>query len=218
MSVRILLADDHKIVRAGLRKLLDQHVGVEVVGEADTGRKTVELAQELVPDVVVMDITMPDLNGIEATSKIKKAIPNTKVLCLSMHADKRFVMAVIRAGASGYLLKDCPFEELSRAIQAVARNEVYLSSQIAHFVVDESISQTKDRKSAAYAVLTPREREIVQLIAEGKNTKAIALELSISVKTVEAHRRQIMKKLKMHSIAEITKYAISEGLTSLDIQ
>jgi DNA-binding NarL/FixJ family response regulator len=216
MSIRVLLADDHKIVREGLRKLLNQDIGIEVVGEADTGRKTVALAQELCPDVIVMDITMPDLNGIDATSKIKKEVPNTKVLCLSMHADKRFVMAVIKAGASGYLLKDCPFEELSRAIQAVARNEIYLSSQIAHFIVDASISHTKDEKSAAYTVLTPREREIVQLIAEGKNTKTIALGLGISVKTVEAHRRQIMKKLNMHSIAELTKYAISEGLTSLD--
>ena len=216
MSIRIVLADDHKIVRDGLRKLLDQEVGIEVIGEASTGRKTIELTQELVPDVVVMDITMPGLNGIEATSKIKKEIPSTKVLCLSMHSDKRFVMAVIRAGASGYLLKDCPFEELSRAIHAVARNEVYLSPQIAHYVVDESMTHTKDKKSAAYTVLTPREREIVQLIAEGKNTKTIAFDLAISVKTVEAHRRQIMKKLQMHSIAELTKYAISEGMTSLD--
>lgn len=216
MSIRVLLADDHKIVRAGLRKLLDQEAVVEVVGEADTGRRTVELAQELVPDVVVMDITMPDLNGIEATSRIKKAVPNTKVLCLSMHADKRFVMAVIQAGASGYLLKDCPFEELSRAIQAVARNEVYLSPQIAHYVVDESLTHTKDKKSSAYNALTPREREIVQLLAEGKNAKKIAVDLGISIKTVEAHRRQIMKKLKVHSIAQLTKYAISEGLTTLD--
>jgi DNA-binding NarL/FixJ family response regulator len=216
MSIRIVLADDHKIVRDGLRKLLDQEVGIEVVGEADTGRKTIEMVRELSPDVIVMDITMPDLNGIEATSKIKKEVPATKVLCLSMHADKRFVMAVIRAGASGYLLKDCPFEELSRAIHAVARNEIYLSSQIAHYVVDESIAHGADKTSAAYTVLTTREREVLQLIAEGKNTKTIALNLSISIKTVEAHRRQIMKKLKIHSIAELTKYAISEGLTSLD--
>jgi DNA-binding NarL/FixJ family response regulator len=216
MSIRIVLADDHKIVRDGLRKLLDQDVGIEVVGEADTGRKTIEMVRELSPDVIVMDITMPDLNGIEATSKIKKEVPTTKVLCLSMHADKRFVMAVIRAGASGYLLKDCPFEELSRAIHAVARNEIYLSSQIAHYVVDESIAHGADKTSAAYTALTAREREILQLIAEGKNTKTIAFRLGISVKTVEAHRRQIMKKLKIHSIAELTKYAISEGLTSLD--
>ena len=218
MSIKVLLADDHNIVRDGLRKLLDQEVGIEVVGEADTGRKTVSLAQELLPDVVVMDITMPDLNGIEATSKIKKKVSSTKVLCLSMHTDKRFVMAVIRAGASGYLLKDCPFEELSRAIHTVARNEIYLSSQIAHYVVDESMARSKLKVSSAYTVLTPREREIIQLIAEGKNTKTIALALGISVKTVEAHRRKIMKKLKIHSIAELTKYAISEGLTSVDNQ
>lgn len=216
MSIRVLLADDHKIVREGFRKLLDQEVGIEVIGEADTGRRTVELAQELAPDVIVMDITMPDLNGIDATHQIRKKVPNVRVLCLSMHSDKRFVLAVLRAGASGYLLKDCPFEELARAIHTVARNEVYLSTQIAHYVVDESITHTKDKKSAAYTVLTPREREIVQLIAEGKNTKTIAFDLGISVKTVEAHRRQIMKKLNMHSIAELTKYAINEGLTTLD--
>ncbi|MCK4830338.1 response regulator transcription factor [bacterium] len=216
MSIRVLLADDHKIVREGFRKLLDQEVGIEVIGEADTGRRTVELAQELAPDVIVMDITMPDLNGIDATHQIRKKVPNARVLCLSMHSDKRFVLAVLRAGASGYLLKDCPFEELARAIYTVARNEVYLSTQIAHYVVDESITHTKDKKSAAYTVLTPREREIVQLIAEGKNTKTIAFDLGISVKTVEAHRRQIMKKLKIHSVAELTKYAINEGLTTLD--
>ncbi len=216
MSIKVLLADDHKIVREGFRKLLDQETGIEVVGEADTGRKTVDMARELLPDIIVMDITMPDMNGIEATIKIKEEIAGTKVLCLSMHADKRFVMAVIRAGASGYLLKDCPFEELKRAIHAVARNEVFLSSQIAHYVVDESLSHTKGKKSAAYYDLTPREREIAQQIAEGKNTKAIAAKFGISVKTVEAHRRQVMKKLKIHSIAELTKYAINEGLTSLN--
>ena len=216
MSVRVLLADDHTIVREGLRKLVDQDVGIEVIAEADTGRKAVELAIELAPDVVVMDITMPDLNGIDATVKIRSEVPNTKVLCLSMHTDKRFVMAVIRAGASGYLLKDCPFEELSRAIHAIARGEIYLSPQIAHYVVDESISRVDREVSKGQTLLTPREREIVQLIAEGKNTKTIALDLGISVKTVETHRRQIMRKLNIHSVAELTKYAIKEGLTSLD--
>lgn len=216
MSIKVVLADDHKIVREGLRKLLDNEIGIEVIAEADTGRKAMELVSELEPDVVIMDITMPDLNGIDATRKIKKEIPNTRVLCLSMHADKRFVMAVIRAGASGYLLKDCPFEELSRAIHVIARNEVYLSSQIAHYFVDESISHGDKEVSAARTLLTPREREIVQLIAEGKNTKTIAFDLGISVKTVETHRRQIMRKLNIHSVAELTKYAINEGLTSLD--
>jgi DNA-binding NarL/FixJ family response regulator len=216
MSVRVLLADDHTIVREGLRKLVDQDIGIEVIAEADTGRKAVELAIELEPDIVVMDITMPDLNGIDATAKIRSEVPNTRVLCLSMHTDKRFVMAVIRAGASGYLLKDCPSEELSRAIHAIARNEIYLSPQIAHYVVDESISRVDSGVSKGQNLLTPREREIVQLIAEGKNTKTIALDLAISVKTVETHRRQIMRKLNIHSVAELTKYAINEGLTTLD--
>lgn len=216
MSVRVLLADDHTIVREGLRKLVDQDIDIEVIAEADTGRKAVELAIELEPDIVVMDITMPDLNGIDATAKIRSEVPNTRVLCLSMHTDKRFVMAVIRAGASGYLLKDCPSEELSRAIHAIARNEIYLSPQIAHYVVDESISRVDSEVYKGQNLLTPREREIVQLIAEGKNTKTIALDLGISVKTVETHRRQIMRKLNIHSVAELTKYAINEGLTSLD--
>jgi len=216
LSIKILLADDHKLVREGFRKLLAQETDIEVIGEADTGRKTIEMVLELLPDIVVMDITMPDLNGIDATASIKREVPSTKVLCLSMHSDRRFVMAVIRAGASGYLLKDCSSDELVRAVHAVARNEVYLSSQIAHFVVNESLASTKDKGGSAYEVLTPREREIVQLLAEGKNTKTIALTLGISVKTVEAHRHKVMQKLKMHSIAELTKYAISEGLTSPD--
>ena len=216
MSTKILLADDHKIVREGFRKLLDQEMNIEVVGEADNGRKTVEMVRELCPDIVIMDIMMPDLNGIDATRQIKRENPGVKILCLSMHADKRFVIAVIQAGASGYLLKDCTFEELCRAIQALERNEIYLSSQIAHHIVNESLHLRKNVNSVGYNVLTAREREITQMIAGGKNTKTIALELDISVKTVEAHRRSIMKKLKIHSIAELTKYAISEGLTSLD--
>lgn len=214
MNIRTLIADDHQIVREGFRRMLDQEPGIEVIGEAGTGTKTVEMVRELTPDVVVMDISMPGLNGVDATARIKREVPSTKVLCLSMHTDRRFVMAVIRAGASGYILKDCCGEELCRAIRAVARNDFYLSPQIAHFVVDESLGGKDNKGASAYAVLTPRERQVVQLLAEGKNAKAIALALGISVKTVEAHRHNVMQKLKIHSLAELTKYAIKEGLTS----
>lgn len=216
MSIRVLLADDHKIVREGLRSLLEKEPDITVIGEADTGAKTVELTEELQPDIVIMDITMPGLNGIAATHQIKKNAPDIKVLCLSVHSDKRFVLALLRAGGSGYLLKNCPFEELVRAIRAISANQVFLSPAIAHIVVDATKGRGSTKKRAGHLVLTPRECEVVQLIAEGKNTKQIALTLHISGKTVDAHRRQIMKKLKIHSIADLTRYAITEGLISLE--
>jgi DNA-binding NarL/FixJ family response regulator len=199
-----------------MRSLLDKECDMEVVGEAKNGNETVRLVRDLRPDVVVMDITMPDLNGIEATHQIKKKIENIKILCLSMHSDRRFVLAMFRAGVSGYLLKNCAFKELTHAIHTVAANQVYISPQIAHIIVDESISHQTDEKKSVRSILTPREREVLQMIAEGKNTKQIASKTSVSVKTIETHRRQIMRKLNIHSIAELTKYAINEGLTALD--
>jgi DNA-binding NarL/FixJ family response regulator len=216
MSIRILLADDHLIFREGMRSLLAREPDIDVVGGAENGRETVRLARELKPDVIVMDITMPDLNGMEATRQIKKRIPDTKVLCLSMHSDRRYVLDMFRAGISGYLLKNCAFKELSQAIHIVAVNQVYISPQIAHIVVDESIAQQPPAASSVQSILTPREREVLQLIAEGRNTKQMALKMHLSSKTIEAHRRRIMKKLHIRSVAELTKYAISEGLTSLE--
>ena len=216
MSIRILLADDHLIFREGMRSLLAREPDIEVVGGAENGRETVRLARELKPDVIVMDITMPDLNGMEATRQIKKRIPDTKVLCLSMHSDRRYVLDMFRAGVSGYLLKNCAYKELSEAIHIVAVNQVYISPQIAHIVVDESIAQQPPAASSVQSILTPREREVLQLIAEGRNTKQMALKMHLSSKTIEAHRRRIMKKLHIRSVAELTKYAISEGLTSLE--
>ncbi|KPK64249.1 hypothetical protein AMJ83_03210 [candidate division WOR_3 bacterium SM23_42] len=216
MSIRILLADDHLIFREGMRSLLAREPDIEVVGGAENGRDTVRLARELKPDVIVMDITMPDLNGMEATRQIKKRIPDTKVLCLSMHSDRRYVLDMFRAGVSGYLLKNCAYKELSNAIHIVALNQVYISPQIAHIVVDESIAQQPPAASSVQSILTPREREVLQLIAEGRNTKQMALKMHLSSKTIEAHRRRIMKKLHIRSVAELTKYAISEGLTSLE--
>ena len=212
MSVRIILAEDHRITREGLVNLLQERPDMEVVGEAENGREAVKLASELSPDLVIMDVTLPDLNGIDATRIITSGSNNTKVIALSMYSDKQFVQGMIQAGASGYLLKDCAFEELVSAIQAVIQGDTYLSPGIAGIVVQDYLN-----RSSADTVLTNREREVLQLIAEGKSTKEIAACLGVSVKTIETHRRQIMEKLGIFSIAELTKYAIREGLTSLHI-
>jgi DNA-binding NarL/FixJ family response regulator len=219
MVTKILLADDHQIVREGLKSLLNSHEDMEVVGEARDGRSAVEMAKELSPDVVIMDVGMPHLNGIEATRQITSREPEAKVVALSMHSDRRFMGEMLKAGAKGYLLKDGAFEELATAIRSVIANKVYLSPRIANVVVDDYArrpagQQTSD--ASAFARLTPREREVLQLMAEGRATKEIAMDLKVSIKTVETHRRQIMEKLSIHSVAELTKYAIREGLTSLD--
>ena len=215
MSIRILLADDHKIMREGLRSLLEKKPGIEVVGEAEDGRKTLQLARRLRPDVVIMDVSMPDMNGIEATRRVIAELPSVKVVALSIHSDRRFVAGMFSAGASGYLLKDCAFEELEHAIRTVARNRFYLNSAIAGIVVEDYVSRLGKTDSPAFSLLTAREREVLQLMAEGKTTKYIAHSLNVSVKTVETHRRQIMDKLNLNSVAELTKYAIREGITSI---
>jgi two-component system, NarL family, response regulator NreC len=215
-TIKILLADDHQIVRDGLRSLLEKQEGVQIVGEADNGRTAVELALELKPDLVIMDVTMPDLNGIEATRIILQASPRCKVIALSMHSDKRYVTRALQAGALGYLLKDCAFDELAKAIQTVLRNRIYLSSEINETVVKEYLKKTERLEQTAYSILTDRERQVVQLIAEGKTTKEIASILKISVKTVETHRQRSMNKLNIESIAGLTRFAIREGLVSLE--
>jgi len=217
MSVRIILAEDHRITREGLVNLLRERADMEVVGEAENGRDAVRLAKELSPDLVIMDVTMPDLNGIDATRIITSGGNSTKVIALSMYSDKQFVQGMIQAGASGYLLKDCAFEELVNAIRAVIGGNTYLSPGIAGIVVQDYLNKLTHDRSSADTALTTREREVLQLIAEGKSTKEIANRLSVSVKTVETHRRQIMEKLGIYSIAELTKYAIREGLTSIHI-
>ena len=215
MKMLILLADDHKLVCEGLRSLLDREPDMEVVGQAHDGRSAVRLAGELAPHVVVLDVAMPDLNGIDAARQIVKNTPGTKVLALSMHSDRRYVSEMLLAGASGYLLKDCALEELARAIRAVCGGERYLSPRIASTVVDEYVRRVSADRPAVMSVLSNREREVLQLLAEGKSTKLIARKLHISTKTVETHRRQVMNKLDLHSVAELTKFAIREGLTSL---
>jgi DNA-binding NarL/FixJ family response regulator len=216
VSIRILLADDHGIIREGLRALLAKQNGMEVVAEADNGRSAVQLAKKLHPTVAVIDVSMPDLNGFEATRQIVASVPGVKVLALSMHSDKRYVSEMLKAGASGYLLKDCAFEEVSHAIAAVLRGEVYLSPRIVGVVIADYLNQSAGQETTPDAALSAREREVLQLIAEGRTTKQIAVSLNVSPKTIETHRHQIMEKLDMHSVAELTKYAIRQGLTSLD--
>ncbi|RJR48391.1 MAG: DNA-binding response regulator [Deltaproteobacteria bacterium] len=214
MAIKIILADDHKIVRQGLRTMLESEADIEVIGEADDGRMAVRLARELSPQVIIMDVGMPDLNGIEATRQVLAESPGIKVIGLSMHCDRRFVMNMLKAGASGYLLKDSAFEELAGAIRMVLGGKVYLSTEIANIVVKDYLQGGGDE--SVFSVLTPREREVLQLMAEGKSSRQIADHLIISIKTVETHRMQIMHKLQIFSVAELTKYAIREGLSSLD--
>jgi DNA-binding NarL/FixJ family response regulator len=216
MSIRVFLADDHKIIREGLRTLLEKEPDIEVVGEAENGRKTVQLVQELLPNVVITDIAMPDLNGIEATRQIIANTPSVKVIALSMHSDRRFIVGILNIGASGYLLKDCAFEELINAIRAVVANGIFLSPMIVDTVIKDFTCLFSKINISVFSHLTSREREVLQLLSEGKTTKQIAFHLDVSVKTVETYRQQIMDKLDIHSIAELTKYAIREGLTSLE--
>jgi two-component system, NarL family, response regulator NreC len=215
MSVRILLADDHKMVRDGLRSLLANEEELEVVAEAENGNTAVLLSARHSPQLVIMDIAMPGLNGIEATRQIIAADPHCKVIALSSHADRRFISEVLKAGASGYLLKESAFEELASAIRAVLNNKTYLSPAVSEIVVDDYLQLLQKGDGSAFSVLTAREREVLQLLAEGTSTSRIADRLCLSVKTVETYRQHIMEKLNIHSVAELTKYAIREGLTSL---
>jgi two-component system response regulator NreC len=217
MSIKILIADDHKIFREGLRALIEKQPGMEIIDEVENGRKAVQLVRDLLPDVIIMDIAMPNLNGIEATRQIVAKIPNVKVIALSMHSDKRFVVEMLKAGASGYLLKDCAFEELAHAIRAVRTNRTYLSPKITDIMIKDYVRLFPKTKLSVSSILTPRQREVLQLLSEGKTTSQIAQDLQVSVKTVETYRQQIMEKLDIHSIAELTKYAIREGLTSVEI-
>lgn len=215
MKIRIVLADDHNVMREGLRLILDREGDLEVLADADNGRAAVAVAKKLGPDLVVMDVSMPDLNGMEATRQIIAENPGIKVLALSMYSDKRFVEGMFKAGVSGYILKNCIARELVSAIRFVAKGEIYISPKIAGTIVQGFLSSLGEANSGNGELLTTREREILQLISEGRNSKEIADTLHVSSKTVDAHRRNIMEKIDAHSIAELTKYAIREGLTSL---
>jgi DNA-binding NarL/FixJ family response regulator len=216
MPTRILLADDHTIIRQGLCSLLEKQPDIEVVGEVGDGRKAIESVRELAPDIVIMDITMPNLNGIDATRKIVAEIGGTKVIALSMHSSRRFVTEMLKAGASGYVLKECLFDELVEAIKTVLNGGIYLSPRITGVVVDDYVKRLSTKYQPEAPDLTERQREVLQLLTEGKSTKQIALQLHVSAKTVESNRRNIMDKLGIHNVAELTKYAIREGLTPLE--
>ncbi len=217
MSIRILLADDHRILREGLRSLLAQQSDISVVGEASDGDTAVTLARELRPDIVIMDVVMPGLGGVEATRLIRAELRDTKVIGLSMHADRRFVSEMLRAGALGYLVKDSAFEELNMAVRTVMQNRPYLSAAITGSLVEDFVRQacTQERQATPLQMLTTREQEVLRLLADGKRVKEIAHFLNISVKTVESHRQNIMDKLEIHSTIELTRYALREGLTSI---
>jgi DNA-binding NarL/FixJ family response regulator len=216
MKLRVLIADDHRLFRDGLRTLLEKEPNIEIIGEATDGPSAVVAAGERKPDVVLMDISMPVLNGIEATRKITTENPAVRVIMLSMHSDRRFVIESLKAGAIGYLVKDCAIDELLAAIRAVVNKRMYLSAAIAESVLKDYIGLVKSTPGSAFSVLTAREREVLQSLAEGGSTKEVAAHLQVSIKTIETHRKQIMDKLGIHSIAELTKYAIREGLTPLE--
>ncbi len=216
MTVRILIADDHKMFRDGLRKLLETKPGLAVVAEAETGLAVLDVVAGQEVDLVIMDVSMPGLNGIDATRKLMECEKPPRVVVLSMHDDRRFIINMLKAGASGYLLKDCGFPELVQAIAAAMKGEIWLSRRINDSVVRDYIRLANHSESGVRELLSARECEILQLLAEGVSTKAIADKLCVSVKTVESHRKRIMDRLDLHSLAALTKYAIREGLTSLD--
>lgn len=217
MKIRIILADDHALMRDGMRSLIEKEDDMDIVGEADNGLQAVALASKMKPDVLMMDVSMPDLNGIEATRKIMDANPDTRIVALSGHANKAFVREMLTAGASAYILKHRASEELIRTIHEVMKGKKHLSPDIARAVVDDYLElSTSPSQNPAFMVLTSREREVLQQLAEGKATKEMAGTLCVSVKTIETHRRNITEKLNLHSVAELTKYAIREGVTSID--
>lgn len=213
--VKVVIVDDHQIVREGLRSLLEKQPGMDVVAEADDGRIVLELVKELSPDVVIMDIGMSGLSGIDATSQVLKISPGTKVLALSMFSDKQYIKGMLKAGASGYMLKDCASRELIDAIRVIIQGNIYISPSVAGVVMEDYLGDSQERASSNHSLLTSRELEVLQLIVDGKSTKQIASSLSLSAKTIESHRIRIMKKVDVDNIAGLVKYAIREGITSL---
>lgn len=212
-SIGVIFVDDHEVFHACIRHLFDLQDNMKMLAVANNGRTAVKLARELSPDVVVMDISMPGLNGIDATSKILAENPDIKIIALSMHSERHIILQILRAGARGYVLKDSAFDELVTAIQAVVEGSMYLSPKITGVVLEDTLQRSEAPESTTS--LSVREREVLQLIAEGRSTREIADELNLSVKTIETHRAQIMKKLKIGTLAELIKYAVREGITSL---
>lgn len=217
-EVRILIADDHSIVRKGLRSALEESEDYRVVGEAANGREAVRLAEQMAPDIAIIDIGMPQLNGIEATSQIGKVSPNTRVLILSMHSDETYILRALTAGARGYLLKDTAENDVLAAVRAVAQGKAYFSPAIAKMLLDDYVGFLRRRGlDDSYDLLTDREKEVLQLLAEGQSNKEVANVLGIGVSTVETHRMNLMQKLNLHSTAEIVLYAVRKRIIASDI-
>lgn len=214
--IKIVVADDHRIIREGICNALKSNKNFNIIGEAENGRKAISLVKKHQPDVVIMDISMPELNGIEASRQIKSDAPNTKIIALSMHTDKRYVVGMLKAGVSGYLYKDCALQELSDAIDVVFHGDTYLSPKIADTLRRTLLNQIDEGTTNISEELTHRERQVLQLIAEGVKTKNIADSMHISIKTVETYRSNIMRKLNIFSVAELTKFAVREGITPLE--
>ncbi|MBI3194036.1 MAG: response regulator transcription factor [Ignavibacteriae bacterium] len=214
MPINILLADDHAMMRDGLKSILENDLHMHVIAQAENGRNAVAMALLHKPDVIVMDITMPDLNGIEATRQILAEQPASKIIALSMHTEKHFITDMLEAGASAYILKQNAADELEHALNAILSNRIYISPRISDIVIKDYVRRVQEQKEHSNP-LTPKEREVLQLLAEGKASKEIAHILGSSVNTIETHRKHIMEKLKLYTIAELTKYAIREGLTQL---
>lgn len=215
MTIRVLIVDDHRIFREGLRSLLAQEPDMEVAGEAGSGKEALQLADEITCELVLMDISMPDMNGIEATRHLRVRHPAIKVLALSMESDRRFIVEVISAGIHGYIQKDAAFAELATAIRTVIAGDMYLGPRISELIIKDYLQRIPEGLPLTHESLTPRERDMLQMIADGKNSKELAATFNISIKTVEVHRHMIMKKLNLFSVAELTKYAVREGLSSL---
>ncbi|MHC4638469.1 MAG: response regulator transcription factor [Planctomycetota bacterium] len=211
MSVTILLAEDHIVMREGLRSLIDQQNDMKVVGEADNGKMALELAEELKPDVIIMDVAMPDMNGIEATGLIKEKMPDIKVIALSAYDNREYVMGMVKAGVSGYLLKDCVFEELVNAIETVVQGKSYLCPEIATIVLK---AQADSQNRVERAVLNQRDINVIKLLTQGLSARQIAQQEGLSVKTIEGRRRRIMEKLSINNMPELIRYAMEEGLIS----
>jgi DNA-binding NarL/FixJ family response regulator len=216
MKPKILIVDDHRIVREGLCAMLAKESNLQIAGEASTGREALQQTRRLNPDLIVMDINMPDLNGIDATGQILAEFPGMKIIALSMHSDKRFILGMFKAGACGFLLKEGAFKELLEAVRTALAGQIYISPKVAGTVITEFRQRLAVEEISQADTLTAREREALQLISEGRSTRQIADALNLSIKTIEVRRKGIMDKLGLHSVAELTKFAIQEGLTSIE--
>lgn len=215
MTIKVLLVDDHEIMREGLYVLLQRHSDIEVVGQAADGRSAIDMVRTLSPDIIIMDISMPNLNGIDATRQILAEYPNVRIMAMSTHSDRSMVAKMLKAGATGYMLKSSAFSELISGIRAVSKNKTFLCTKVANVVLTDYVNMLGDPKRGSTDNLTSRERQVLQMVAEGHPTKQIAASMHVSVKTVDSHRSHIMEKLNIHNMAGLTKYAIREGLTTL---